>query len=229
MAFVRRLAAAAVVLILLAGVSPSRTQTAGATYVITYIEVAPSAYDAARSLLRNLRDTARKESGNVDFVVFQNTAQRRHFVLFETWQDAKAQENHAAAETTKQFRSQLAPALIAPYDERLHTGFALGPSKPHGKRVVYVITHVDFAGAKKDQGLAAIKQLSVASVNDDGVLRYDVLEQTVKPNHVTLVEIWRGKAALEAHEQAEHMRKFRAELLPIGGSPFDEQFYRPLN
>jgi quinol monooxygenase YgiN len=113
--------------------------------------------------------------------------------------------------------------------KRLHSAFALGPSKPHGKRVIYVITHVDYAGAKKDLGLASIKRLAAGSVNDAGMLRYDVLEQTVKPNHLTLVEIWRGKAALEAHEQAEHTRKFRDEILPIGGSPFDEQFYRPMN
>ncbi len=228
MLFLRHLVVAAAILILLAGGSPSRAQNAGATYVVTYIEIAPPSRDAAHSLLRKLRDTARKEPGNVDFVVFQNTALPRHFVLFETWQDAKAQETHAVAEATKLFRSQLAPMLIAPYDERLHTAFALGPSKPHGKCVIYAITHVDFAGSKKDAGLAAIKELSAASVNDAGVLRYDVLEQRVKPNHLTLIEIWRGRTALEAHEQAVHTRKFRDDLLPIGGSPFDEQFYRPM-
>jgi quinol monooxygenase YgiN len=228
MAAMRHLVTVAAMLILFAGGSPGRAQSTRPTYVVTYIEIAPPARDAAQSLLRKLRDTARKEPGNVDFVVFQNTAQPRHFVLFETWQDAKAQDSHATAEATKQFRSQLAPMLIAPYDERVHTAFALGPAKPHGKRAISVITHVDYAGAKKDAGLASIKQLSAASVNDAGVLRYDVLEQSAKPNHLTLVEVWRNEAALEAHEQAAHTRKFRDELLPIGGSPFDEQFYRPM-
>jgi quinol monooxygenase YgiN len=214
---------------LAAGAVPARAQTPGATYVVTYIELSPPSRDAAHSLLRKLRVTARKEPGNIGFEVFQNVAQPRHFVLSETWQDAKAQDVHAAAEATRQFRSQLAPMLIAPYDERLHTAFALGPSKPYGKHAIYVITHVDYAGAKKDLGLASLKRLAAGSVDDAGVLRYDVLEQTVKPNHLTLMEVWRGKAALEAHEQAVHTRKFRDELLPIGGSPFDEQFYRPMN
>lgn len=228
MAAMRHLVTVAAMLILLAGGSPGRAQSTGPAYVVTYIEIAPPTREAAQSLLRKLRDTARKEPGNVDFMVFQNTAQARHLVLFETWQDAKAQDSHATAEATKQFRSRLAPMLIAPYDERVHTAFAPGPAKPHGKRAIYVITHVDYAGAKKDAGLASIKQLSAASVNDAGVLRYDVLEQTAKPNHLTLVEVWRNVAALEAHEQATHTRKFRDELLPIGGSPFDEQFYRPM-
>jgi quinol monooxygenase YgiN len=42
------------------------------------------------------------------------------------------------------------------------------------------------------------------------------------------MEVWKSKAALEAHEQAAHTRKFRDELLPLGGSPFDEQFDRPM-
>jgi len=226
--FARLFSIAVTLLTLAVAVAPSYAQSPSTIYVVSYIEIAPSGADAARALLRNLREGARKEPGNLDFVVFQNTAQRRHFVLLETWQDAKAQETHAAAEATKHFRSELSPMLIAPYDERLHTAFAIGPSKPHGKRVIYVITHVDFAGAKKDAGLAAIKQLSAGSLNDAGVLRYDVLEQVVKPNHLTLVEIWNGKAALEAHEQAAHTRKFRDDLLPIGGSPFDEQLYRPM-
>jgi quinol monooxygenase YgiN len=229
MALLRYFVAASLVLMLLCGVFPVRAQNAGATYVITYVEVSPSAYDAARALLRKFRGGARKEPGNAAFEVFQNIAQPRHFVLYETWQDAKAQDSHAAADASKQFRNELKPMLIAPYDERVHTAFAIGPSKPYGKRVIYVITHVDYAGAKKDAGLASIKQLSAGSVNDAGVLRYEVLEQAVKPNHLTLVEVWSSKAALEAHEQAEHTRKFRDELLPIGGSPFDEQFYRPLN
>jgi quinol monooxygenase YgiN len=224
-----RLLIVAFALVLLGGSTRGYTQEPRAVYVVTYIEIAPSASDAAHTLLRRLRDTARKETGNIGFEVFRSTAQPRHFVLLETWQDAKAQENHAAAEGTKQFRNQIAPMLIAPYDERLNAAFILGPSKSYGKHVTYVITHVDFAGSKKTEGLAAIKQLSAGSVEDAGVVRYDVLEQIVKPNHLTLVEIWRSKAALEAHEQAAHTRKFRDELLPIGGSPFDAQLYRPLN
>jgi len=229
MSFARWLVAAFVAVVLAGSAFPGRAQNSGAMYVITYVEIAPSARDAAHALLTKERDAARKEPGNVAYEVFQHVAQPRHILLFETWKDAQAQKDHESADATKAFRSQLAPMLIAPYDERLHTAFALGPSQPHGKRVIYVITHVDFAGAKKDAGLAAIKQLSDASVKDPGVVRYDVLEQVVKPNHLTLVEIWNGKAALEGHEQAAHTRKFRDELLPIGGSPFDESIYRPMN
>ena len=64
----------------------------------------------------------------------------------------------------------------------------------------YVLTHVDLIGAKKDEGLAAIKQLNADSVQDAGILRYDVLQQGNRPNHLTLVEVWRGNSDLEKHE-----------------------------
>ena len=86
--------------------------------------------------------------------------------------------------------------------------------------------HVDLIGAKKDDGLAALKQLSADSAKNVGVLHYDVLQQVSRPNHLTLVEVWRGNAALEAHETAAHTRKFREVLLPMSGSLYDQRLYK---
>jgi len=213
---------------LCAGMEPAATQDAGPDYVVTYVEVAPAAGDAARSLLRKLRDAGRKDPANGGFDVLQSIDRPQHFVILEIWKDGKAQESHAQSADTKEFRDKLTPLLVAPYDERPHTGLAIGPSSSNRERALYVVTHVDFVGPKKDVGLAAIKQLGAVSAKEAGVLRYDVLQQISRPNHVTLVEIWPGKAALEAHERAEHTRKFRDELLPIGGSPYQEQLYRAM-
>jgi quinol monooxygenase YgiN len=126
-------------------------------------------------------------------------------------------------------RDKLKPYLAAPIDERPHTGFVVTQSKASGAGSVYVLTHVDFIGAKKDEGLAAIKQLSIDSEQDAGILRYDVLQQGSRPNHLTLVEMWRGKTDLEKHEVAAHTRKFRELLLPMSGSLYDQRLYRAIN
>jgi quinol monooxygenase YgiN len=55
-----------------------------------------------------------------------------------------------------------------------------------------------------------------------------VLQQTSRPNHLTLVEAWRGRAALEAHEAAAHTRKFRDALLPMSGSLYDQRLYKAI-
>jgi quinol monooxygenase YgiN len=214
---------------LIAGISAARAQEPNATYVVNYIEVAPaSARTAAVSVLRALRDASRKEAGNGGFEILQRVGQPQQFAILEVWRDAKAQASHAAAADTAQLRDKLKSYLAAPIDERLHTGFVVSQSKGSGAGSVYVLTHVDLIGAKKDEGLAVIKQLSSDSVQDEGILRFDALQQSNRPNHLTLVEVWRGRPALEKHEEAPHTRKFRELLLPMSGSLYDQRLYLPI-
>ncbi|MGA8918310.1 MAG: hypothetical protein WB540_06230, partial [Pseudolabrys sp.] len=69
---VLRLFGATIVAGLIAGIASVCAQDASTTYVVGYIEVAPSsARSAAVSVLRALRDTSRKEAGNRGFEVLQ--------------------------------------------------------------------------------------------------------------------------------------------------------------
>ena len=215
---------------LIAGIASACAQDASSTYVVSYIEVAPSsARTAAASVLRALSKASRKEAGNSGFEVLQRIGRSQQFAILEVWRDTKAQASHAAEAGTAQWHDKLKPYLAAPIDERLHTGFAVGQSKVSDAGSVYVLTHVDLIGAKKDEGLGAVKQLSIDSAQDAGILRYDVLQQSSRPNHLTLVEVWRGKAALERHEVAAHTRKFREVLLPMSGSLYDQRLYQTIN
>jgi quinol monooxygenase YgiN len=214
--------------VLVAGIAPARAQDASKSYLVGYIEVAPSSRAVAVNMLRALRNASRKETGNRGFEVLQRIGQPEQFAILEIWSDAGAQASHAAATGTTTFYDKLKPCLAAPVDERLHTGFAVGQSKVSGAGAVYVLTHVDLIGAKKDEGLAAIRQLSIESATDTGIRRYDVLQQSSRPNHLTLVEVWRGKAALEGHEVSAHTRRFREALLPMSGSLYDQRLYRAI-
>ena len=208
--------------------SVAGAQAQDATYVVSYIEVVPSVRTAALPLLRALRDASRKEAGNSGFDILQRIDRAEQFAIVENWQDAKALASHAAAADTKSVYDKLTPLLAASIDARAHSGYMVGQRTSAGTRAVYVLTHVDLIGAKKDEGLAALKQLSADSAKEAGVLRYDVLQQASRPNHLTLVEAWRGKAALEAHEVAAHTRKFRNALLPMSGSLYDQRLYKAI-
>jgi quinol monooxygenase YgiN len=214
---------------LMAEIASANAQDASAAYVVSYIEVAPSSARNAAAVLRALRDTSRKEAGNSGFEILQRIGQSQQFAILEAWRDTRTQAVHAAAVGTAQLRDKLKPYLAAPIDERLHTGFVVGQPKVSRTGSVYVLTHVDLIGAKKDEGLAAIKQLGIDSAQDAGILRYDVLQQGSRPNHLTLVEMWRGKTDLEKHEVAAHTRKFRELLLPMSGSLYDQRLYRAIN
>ena len=216
----------AIAMSVMAGLLPARAQDAGAAYVVSYVEVAPWAQHAALPLLRKLRETSRKEPGTAGFEVLQRIGQPLHFIILESWKDAKAQAAHAAA--TAAWRDEIKPNLIAPIDERAYGGYAVDPSNAVTTGAVYAVTHVDLIGAKKDEGLAALKQLKLDSMKETGLLLFNIWQQNSRPNHVTLIEIWRGMAALERHEIADHTRKFREALLPMSGSLYDQRLYQAM-
>jgi quinol monooxygenase YgiN len=212
-------------------VSPVPAQEAGTAYVVTYIEVVPSAVDQARGLLRQLREASRKAAGNQRFETLQRSERTNHFAIIEAWGDQKARDAHAQAAPTKQFREALQGLLSAGYDERPHIALSVGPmaAPAAGKDAIYVVTHVDIVPTFKDKGVAAVKDLAETSRREAGSARYEALTQSSRHNHMTLVEIWKDQKAFEAHIVAAHMKKFRDELLPMSGSLYDERLYRSLD
>jgi len=203
-----------------------------AAYCVTYIEVTPAAKEQAASLLKEAGTASRKSAGNLRFDVLQRLDRPNQFAIVEAWSDQKAREANGTAMHTKQFRDQLQPLLISAYDERPHAGLAVGATAAGaGARgsAVYVVTHVDFIPPKKDDGIAALQQLADPSRKDTGNLRYEVLQQGSRPNHLTLVEIWRDQDAFEKHEVAAHTKTFRMLALPMSGSLYDQRLYKALD
>ena len=201
-------------------------------YGVTYIEVVPGASGKASTLLRTLRAASRKSDGSVRFEALQRRERPHHFALIEVWQDSAAFEAALAAAPRKVFRDQLQPLLAAGYDERPHRGLAV--HDPSGvlaanAATVFTVTHVDYIPPKKDEGIAALERMVEPSRRDAGNLRYDVLQQLNRPNHLTLVEAWKDQKALEAHEAAAHTVRFRDLITPMSGALFDQRLYRAVN
>jgi quinol monooxygenase YgiN len=94
---------------------------------------------------------------------------------------------------------------------------------------VYVVTHVDVIPPKKDEAIALLQVLADVSRKEGSNLRYDVLQQNSRPNHFTLAEVWKDQSALESHELAAHVTKFRELLLSMSGSLFDQRLYKAID
>ena len=205
--------------------APQLVMAQEAAYTVIYIEVLPSAKAEAAALIQNYADAARKE-GALRVEALRRMDRNNHFAIIEVWRDQKAAETHAAADATKQFRSKLQPLLSSPNDERPHTGLSVVPVSGSGKLDgIYAVTHVDIIPPKKDDGIAAVKDLSEQSRKEAGVLRFEALQQNSRPNHFTLVEVWKSQDELERHEGAQHTRSFRDQLLPMSGSLYDQRLY----
>jgi len=200
-----------------------------AVHVVIYVEVLPPSAGEAAALLRQYRDASRTEEGQGRLELLQQSGRPDHFALLEIWKDQQALETHAAAAHTRHCLEQLQPLCASPYDERLHTGLALGSTLPVPTAgAVCVVTHADAIPPGKDEALVLLKELAEASRHDAGNVAFDVLQQISRQNHCTLVEIWRDQRALEAHAMAAHTRRFREKFQPLSGALYDERLYQAL-
>lgn len=201
-----------------------------AVYKVSYIEVMPSSQGETAALLRQYRDVSRKEEGNMRLEALQQSGRQDHFVLLETWKDQKALDAHGMAAHTAQLHEKLQPLRVSPLDERFHTGLAIGSALTvHAAGATYVVTHADAVPSGKDEALVLLKQLAETSRHDDGNMRFEVLQQSSRQNHCTIVEIWKEQQALAAHVMAGHTRQFREKFQPLSGSLYDERLYTALD
>src|SRR5439155_589163 len=81
----------------------------------------------------------------------------------------------------------------------------------------------------RSDAVGRLKSLGEASRRDDGNLRYEIVQQTNRPNHFTVIEIWASREAFDAHGMAPHVREFRDRLAPMSGALYDERLYETVN
>jgi quinol monooxygenase YgiN len=198
-------------------------------YVVTYIEVTPSAEAETANLLRRVAAASRREAGNLRFDVLQHSERKSQFAILETWSDGKAFEAHRGGAAMKQFRAELDPLRISFYDERLDNAIDVGPlPAPAGKDAIYVVTHIDVTGQFKDEAIVMMKKMAADSRREPDAERYDVWQQSNRLNHFTVCEIWKDQAALDAHGRAAGTREFRDKLGHMMGALYDDRRYRNL-
>ena len=223
-------------------------------FIVSYIEAAPAEAQKAAALIKKQSAASRQEPGNIQSEALQEIGRKNHFVLLEVWQDQAAREAHAKSAGTVAFRKALQPLLHSPYDERPHAGLAAAGGGQGGRGSVYVVTHVDIIPTEqippcKRQvsengpcGIGLVEKLVVDSRKHAGNLRFDALTQANRPNHMTVIEVWRSAKDQEAHTMHADTRNFRDSLAgvapgsgvpanplvvinPLSGSLYDEQLY----
>ncbi|MGI9378928.1 MAG: putative quinol monooxygenase, partial [Methyloligellaceae bacterium] len=228
------------------------------TFIVSYVEVALGMEAKAADLIKKQTAKSKSEDGNLRFESLQRIGRKNHFVVLEAWSTPEARNNHAKAAHTVDYRKSLQPLLYNPYDERPHVGLvAADPSKiaAGNASLVYVITHVDiippeqFAPCKRQVdekgpcGNALVEQLAKASQSHKGVVRFDVLTQSNRSNHMTVVEQWNSEGERAAHQVTADVKNFRDALSgikpgsgvnsdalfvlnPLTGSLYDERLYK---
>jgi quinol monooxygenase YgiN len=97
--------------------------------------------------------------------------------------------------------------------------------EPGAREKIYVVTHVDVVPTEAAAGTKLLKQYAEESRKDKGAVRVEVYIQISRINHFSVVEVWENRQALDAHESAPHTKKFREQIDPLLGSPYDERLH----
>jgi (4S)-4-hydroxy-5-phosphonooxypentane-2,3-dione isomerase len=69
---------------------------------------------------------------------------------------------------------------------------------------------LDIVPAERENFLAAIKENGAAAAKEPGCRRFDILNLASDPNHFFLYEVYDNEAALKAHRETEHFKKYIA-------------------
>ena len=207
----------------------ARAEGAAPVHVATYIEIVAASVKDGVALLTQYRDASRKENGNMRAEVAREIGRPNRFVVLEVWKDQAAFEAHGKSAGTSAFRDRMKTIHGAPHDERVHNTLNVGPSDAAGsKGAIIVVSHVDVPPPRKDECIAALNPLADGSRKGGGSQRFEVVQQTSRPNHFTVVEAWKDKKAYDASRSADAQRAFRDKLGPMLGALYDERLYQTL-
>jgi len=69
---------------------------------------------------------------------------------------------------------------------------------------------LDIVPTDREAFLAAITENGAAAAKEPGCKRFDILNLASDPNHFFLYEVYDNEAALKAHRETDHFKKFAA-------------------
>jgi (4S)-4-hydroxy-5-phosphonooxypentane-2,3-dione isomerase len=69
---------------------------------------------------------------------------------------------------------------------------------------------VDVVPGQIDNFLAALKENGAASVREPGCREFNITVSQKDPNHVFIFEVYDNAAAVDAHRQTDHFKKYAA-------------------
>src|SRR5579863_3144610 len=92
----------------------------------------------------------------------------------------------------------------------------------------YAVTYVELMPDDIAGGTTLLQHYRDVSRKEPGDLRFDILREIARPNRFAIVEVWKDKAARDAHEQAATTAQFRDGLKSLADAPEDERIVNPL-
>jgi quinol monooxygenase YgiN len=215
-------------IVLLAPIRAQAQQESTSIYETSYVEVAPAYATTASKILIQSAEAARKEAGLLGLEIVRRMLPTNHFVIFGAWKDQHAYDVHLAAAYTKEGTAALASQLVAPIDTHLGKQVVRQDLQAPPVGAIYGVTHFAIFPERVEDFLPVLLKYTDATRQAVGNLRYFPAQDTSRPNHFSVVEIWKDQASEDAYEAATPSKQFRAAWAPVTGPHYDRRWYKPL-
>ena len=85
--------------------------------------------------------------------------------------------------------------------------------------MLIVHVHVHVVPGRVPDFLAATEANATASLEEPGVLRFDVIADLADPAHIVLVEVYRDETGAAAHKETAHYAAWRDVVAPMMAVP----------
>ena len=217
------------------GTAATLAASADPARVLTFIEVRSDAVGSTEVLLHRYVQELRSDASTITARVLQQIDRPEHFVLLESSEQSEVlaeREHHAQS-----ILQSLGAFLTAPLDRRAHRSFvppcgrgagrALLPRARDAGEALYVVAHLDIAGAASQAPRTALERFRAAACHAAGNELFEVWQQANRGNHFDLIARWSTRQALSAFAASPAAREFRELVGPRLGSPYDERMYQP--
>jgi len=224
-------AAGLVIAVAILGTSAAWAQAGpDTTYTVTTFDVAPSAVAQTIALLKQYRDAALKQSGNLSVDLLQEAGSPNRFAIHESWSNRSTYDANERTAYMAALRDGLKPLAGAPVDRRTYRPLTIGPAPTAGTGTVYMVLFLDVFPPGLQPTLAAVKDAAVAARKGEGNLRYDVEQEGVGlGNHMIFYAAWQNRDDFNAYEKSAYARHLRDIVGPLLGSPYDDRLYMLLD
>jgi quinol monooxygenase YgiN len=216
------------VLLLQSGIASGEEMGAGPVRALTFIEVTFTAKGHAAGVLRQHAYVTRERQASPGrIILMQDISRPERFVVLERETAAVVK---AAQTDTHGLIGGLEDDLIAPPDQRLNREFDAADSTPSrevdARANFYVVAHMDITPQNRAGVETSLLKFAAVARQSDGNLGFEILQQTDRPNHFSLVSAWLGESLFRAFASSSPARNFRQTIGPSLGSPYDERLLR---
>ena len=214
-----------------------RPPLTGEVLVVGFLQVSPIAIPDTIEAMKRYRTSSLQEAGAKAIRLFEELARPERLMVIETWSDQASYDAHVAGPACTQLRTILQRVEIGAADIRLHRVLVANPSgsdhavsQAKTADPVFVMTHLDVPPPFFADLQGPLLSYVAAETKAPGLNSVQILQHVApRQNHLTVLEAWESRAALDAQRSGSASIQFRNKIGPLLGALYDERLYRAVD